>query len=154
MMPIKKTFRHDYDCFLIQTFRHSPYRKKNMQRSFAMMVCWFLKYTCMFVTNQVIVISNIDLSMEFSTSFKIPLCLKVIRHPTLSWVVVICKLLDTCIVSYYYSDVISGVSNHRCLDCLPKRLFRRRSKKTSTLHVTALSERIHWWLVNSPHKGQ
>ena len=31
-----------------------------------------------------------------------------------------------------------GVSNHRRLDCLLKRLVRRRSKKTSKLHVTGL----------------
>ena len=33
-----------------------------------------------------------------------------------------------------------GVSNHRCLDCLLNRLFRRRSKKISKLCVTALCE--------------
>ena len=34
-----------------------------------------------------------------------------------------------------------GVSNHQRLDCLLKRLFRRRSRKTSTLRVTGLCER-------------
>ena len=33
-----------------------------------------------------------------------------------------------------------GVSNHRRLDCLLNRLFRRRSKKTSKLSVTGLCE--------------
>ena len=33
-----------------------------------------------------------------------------------------------------------SVSNHRCLDCLFNRLFRRRSKKTSKLCVTGLCE--------------
>ena len=33
-----------------------------------------------------------------------------------------------------------GVSNHQRLDCLFNRLFRRRSKKTSKLHVTGLCE--------------
>ena len=32
------------------------------------------------------------------------------------------------------------VSNHRRLDCVLNRLFRRRSKKTSKLHVTGLCE--------------
>ena len=45
-----------------------------------------------------------------------------------------------------------GVSNHRRLDCLLDRLFRRRSKKTSKLHVTGLCGGIHWWPINSPHK--
>ena len=31
-----------------------------------------------------------------------------------------------------------GVSNHRCIDCLLNRLFKRRSKKTSKLRVTGL----------------
>ena len=46
-----------------------------------------------------------------------------------------------------------GVSNHRCLDYLHNRLFRRRSKKTSKLCVTGVclgnSSR---WPVESPHK--
>ena len=33
-----------------------------------------------------------------------------------------------------------GVSNHRRLDCLPNRLFRRRSNKTPKLRVTGLCE--------------
>ena len=44
-----------------------------------------------------------------------------------------------------------GVSNHRRLDCLliiHNRLFRRRSKKTSKLHVTGLCEG------NSPVTGE
>ena len=34
----------------------------------------------------------------------------------------------------------NGVLNHRRLDCLLKRLFKRRSKKTSMLRVTGLCE--------------
>ena len=34
----------------------------------------------------------------------------------------------------------NGVSNHRRIDCLLNRLFRRRSKKTSKLRVTGLCE--------------
>ena len=46
-----------------------------------------------------------------------------------------------------------AVSNNQCLDCLLRRLFRRKSQKTSKLSVTGLCEGIHPWLVNSPHKG-
>ena len=46
-----------------------------------------------------------------------------------------------------------GVSNNQPHDCLLNCLFRRRSKKTSKLCVTGLCEGIHWWPVNSPHKG-
>ena len=45
-----------------------------------------------------------------------------------------------------------GVSDHKPHHCLRKRLFRRRLKKTSKLHVTGLCEGIHRWPVNSPHK--
>ena len=41
----------------------------------------------------------------------------------------------------HYSDDINehdGVSNHQPYDCLLNRLFRRRSNKTSKLHVTGL----------------
>ena len=42
----------------------------------------------------------------------------------------------------------NGVSNHQPYDCLLNRLFRRRSKKTSKLHVTGL------WEGNSPITGE
>ena len=45
-----------------------------------------------------------------------------------------------------------GISNYQPHDCLLYRLFRRRSKKISKLHVTGLCAGIHRWLVNSPHK--
>ena len=45
-----------------------------------------------------------------------------------------------------------GFLNHRLLDCLLNRLFRRRSKWTSKLRVTGLCEG-ELWPVNSPHKG-
>ena len=45
-----------------------------------------------------------------------------------------------------------GVSYHQPHDCLLKRLFRRKSKKTSKLRVTGLCGGIHRWPVNSPHK--
>ena len=41
-----------------------------------------------------------------------------------------------------------GVWNYRRLDCLPNRLFRRRSKKTSKLRATAFCEG------NSPVTGE
>ena len=45
-----------------------------------------------------------------------------------------------------------SVSNHRPHDCLLKRLFRRRSKKTSKPRVTGLCAGIHRGPVNSLHK--
>ena len=46
-----------------------------------------------------------------------------------------------------------GVSNHQPHGCLLKRLFRRRSKKTSKLRVTGLCVGNSSGPVNSPHKG-
>ena len=46
-----------------------------------------------------------------------------------------------------------GVSNHQPHDCLLNCLYRRRSKKTSKLHVTGLCVEIHRSPVNFPHKG-
>ena len=45
-----------------------------------------------------------------------------------------------------------GVSNHQPHDCLLNRLFRRRSKKTSKLHVTGLCAGNPLGPVNSLHK--
>ena len=45
------------------------------------------------------------------------------------------------------------VSNHQPYGCLLNRLFRRRSKKTSKLHVTGLFVGNSPGPVNSPHKG-
>ena len=39
---------------------------------------------------------------------------------------------------YYIDNDLDGVSNHRRLNCLLNRLFRRRSKKTSKLHATGI----------------
>ena len=46
-----------------------------------------------------------------------------------------------------------GVSNHRDLDCLLNRLFRRRSKKTLKLRVTGLCEGNSPLTGVFPHKG-
>ena len=45
-----------------------------------------------------------------------------------------------------------GVSNHRPLDCLLNRLFKRRSKKRSKLRATGLCAGNSPGPVNSPHK--
>ena len=47
----------------------------------------------------------------------------------------------------------SGVSNHQPRDCLLKRLFRRRSKKTAKLRVTGLCEGNSPMTGEFPHKG-
>ena len=46
-----------------------------------------------------------------------------------------------------------GVSNHQPHRCLPNRLFRSRSNKTSKLRVTGLRVGNSPGPVNSPHKG-
>ena len=45
-----------------------------------------------------------------------------------------------------------GASNHQPHDCLLKRLFRRKSKKTSKPASLAFVWEIHRWTLNSLHK--
>ena len=59
-----------------------------------------------------------------------------------------CKncIMRKCICKYgialrWLHNDCDGVSNHRHLDCMLKRLFRRRSEKTSKFRVTGLCER-------------
>ena len=49
-------------------------------------------------------------------------------------------------------DECNGVSNHRRLDCLSNRLFRRRSKKTSKLRVTGICDGNSPVTLEFPHK--
>ena len=47
-----------------------------------------------------------------------------------------------CLSLQWHNNERDGVWNYCRLDCLLSRLFRRRSRKTSKLRVTALCERI------------
>ena len=58
-----------------------------------------------------------------------------------------CILWDFVYILQWRHNERDGISNHRHLDCLLNRLFRRISKEISKLHVTGPGE------VNSPHKG-
>ena len=53
----------------------------------------------------------------------------------------------------WHHNQLDGISNHRSLDCLLNRLFRRRSKKASKLHVTGLCEGNPPGLVVSPKRA-
>ena len=47
-----------------------------------------------------------------------------------------------------------GISNHQRLNCLFSRLFWPTWMKASTLSITdSFMKRIHWWPLDSPHKG-
>ena len=54
---------------------------------------------------------------------------------------------------HWRHDDHGGVSNHQPCGCLLNRLFRRRWKKTSKLHVTGFCAGNSPGPVNSPHKG-
>ena len=56
-----------------------------------------------------------------------------------------------CSLQWRHNDH-DGVSNHQPHGCLLKRLFRRRSKKTSKFRVTGLCVGNSPGPVNSPHK--
>ena len=75
--------------------------------------------------------------------------LGAIMHQAISWInvnLVLCRLL----ASQRYNKLIyslqwhhnghDGISNHQPHDCLLNHLFRHRSKKTSKLRVTGLSQ--------------
>ena len=61
------------------------------------------------------------------------------------------KAASKTFVLQWLQNEHDGVSNHRRIDFLHNRFFRRRSKKKSTLHVTGLCEGNS--PVNFPHKG-
>ena len=58
------------------------------------------------------------------------------------------SIVRTCNTLQWRQNERDGVSNLRSHDCLPKRLFRCRSKKTSKLRVTGLC------VGNSPVTGE
>ena len=53
----------------------------------------------------------------------------------------------------WHHDGCDGISNHWRLGCILNSLSQRRSKKISKLHPLAFVRGIHWWPMNSPHKG-
>ena len=62
--------------------------------------------------------------------------------------------LDEVIALQGHHNERDGVSNHRHIDCLFKRLFRWNSNKTAKLHVTGLCEGYPPVSGGSPHKWQ
>ena len=92
------------------------------------------------------------------------LCKKEVTLLLTHWCYVFLALTHRYIIWYYHNSLSydqyypvplrwrhngrNGDSDHQPHDCLLNRLFRRRSKKTSKLHVTGLCAGP----VNSPHK--
>ena len=62
------------------------------------------------------------------------------------------ELIKVCASLQWRHNDHDGVSNHQPQDCLLNRLFRRRSKKTPKLRVTAVCAGNSPGPVNSPHK--
>ena len=63
------------------------------------------------------------------------------------------SFLLTRVTLHWRHNGLDSVSHHQPRDCLLKRLFRRRSKKTSKLRVTGLCVGNSPGPVNSPHDG-
>ena len=61
---------------------------------------------------------------------------------------------DCCKSSQSHCMSFSGVSNHRQLECLSKRLFWLTTKIIKALHYWPFVRGIHQSLVDSPHKGR
>ena len=66
--------------------------------------------------------------------------ISVINSPSRTlWVRIQIKLITSFTLPWRHNE-LDDISNHRCLDCLLNRLFRRRSKKTSKFRATGLCE--------------
>ena len=93
-------------------------------------------------------IRELGLQTTYSNAFSWKICRSIqsslkfltrtLQTMTQHWIMSLQWRLNEC----------NGVSNHQPHDCLLKRLFRRRSKKASTLCVTGLCEG------NSPVTGE
>ena len=75
------------------------------------------------------------------------------------WKIHTCYILtsdESCLSKYplrWRHNDCNGISNHQPHGCLLSCLIRHRSKKTSNSMPLAFVRGIHWWPVNSPHKG-
>ena len=76
----------------------------------------------------------------------------LIRHTAGMWVLVSEWYKAPTPLQWRHNDH-DGVSNHQPHGCSLNRLFRRRSRKTTKLHVTGLCVGNSPWPVNSPLKG-
>ena len=81
---------------------------------------------------------NCEFSVDFRRAHfkfqrKYPTCIQKYMHFMQRWYSLISSL-------QWRHNERDGVSNHQRLECLLNRLFRRRSKKTSELRFTGLSE--------------
>ena len=66
------------------------------------------------------------------------------------------NFVQTCVFpwpSLQWHNGHDGVSNHQTHHCLLYRYFRRRSKIHHSSPLLAFVRGIHWWPVNSSHKG-
>ena len=86
------------------------------------------------------------------------LCSWYQEHLGISIATLVCDIycwdgIDTSSLQWSHNER-DGVSNHRRLDGLRNRLFRRRyNKQISNSALLAFVREIHQWPVNSPHKG-
>ena len=102
---------------------------------------WWVIYIYMYIS---------CLSSEWIYGEMYPLYMYI--KPALSRVVSIRISSDVIVTLQWRHNERDGVPNHQPHDCLFKRLFRGRSKKTPKLCVTDFVRGIHRWPVNSPEK--
>ena len=53
----------------------------------------------------------------------------------------------------WHHNEYNGISNHGCLGCLLNRFSDADQRKHQSSASQAFVRGIHWWLVDSPHKG-
>ena len=91
----------------------------------------------------VIIDSEYETPQEISTRFVLCFFALVVRYRQI--LLIFSGLLNNwrwCISFRWHHNELDGTSNHRRLDGLLSRWFRRRTKKTSKLHVTSHYEEI------------
>ena len=92
--------------------------------------------------------------IQFCRKFQFPLMIyfPLVENVRRMWLQNLHMSLWLVLLQWHHNGC-NGGPNHRCLDCWFSHLFRRKSKKTSKLRITDLCRGIHWWPVDSPHKG-
>ena len=87
-------------------------------------------------------IRSMQVSLSMKCPHRPPLCGLITRRPvTYLWYAVIMHCWESCRISVQWCHFEpDGVSNHQPHNCLLKRLFKRRSKKTLKLRVTGLCD--------------
>ena len=111
-------------------FAHRVYLMTHMSNSYFLSFrgvnrCRLLKKRCVEIC--LLATSEVDIQRPKSTALYTNLSCLLKGHHCCLWYRRY-EIQESWVDSKYWFNKRNGVSNHRCLDCLSNRLFRRRSK--------------------------